>query len=72
MTRTLRAGKVFVDWSQNDPGTSTVAPYSLRGLRAPRVATPLKWDEVTAAAARSGPVPGVRSGAGTRPRAPAW
>jgi bifunctional non-homologous end joining protein LigD len=46
MTRTIRAGKVFVDWSQNDAGKSTVAPYSLRGLRAPSAAMPLTWDEV--------------------------
>ena len=50
MARALRPGKVFVDWSQNDPGKSTVAPYSLRGLRVPTVATPLTWDEVAAAA----------------------
>ena len=46
MTKALRAGKVLVDWSQNDPGKSTVAPYSVRGLRAPSVATPVHWDEV--------------------------
>lgn len=57
MARQLRAGKVFIDWSQNDPGKSTVAPYSLRGLRTPSAATPLTWAEVTAAAARSGPYP---------------
>ncbi|MEV1290282.1 non-homologous end-joining DNA ligase [Micromonospora sp. NPDC049679] len=50
MTRALRAGKVFIDWSQNDPGKSTVAPYSLRGGPAPTVATPITWDEVARAA----------------------
>src|SRR5438270_58747 len=30
MARSLRPGKVFVDWSQNDAGKSTIAPYSLR------------------------------------------
>jgi bifunctional non-homologous end joining protein LigD len=57
MTRALRAGKVFVDWSHNDPGKSTAAPYSLRGLRAPRATTPLSRDEVATAARRSGPYP---------------
>ena len=45
-----RPGRVFVDWSQNDPGKSTVAPYSLRGLPVPTVSTPVAWDEVEAVA----------------------
>ncbi|MEV0720886.1 non-homologous end-joining DNA ligase [Asanoa sp. NPDC050611] len=48
MTRAVRAGKVFIDWSQNDPGKSTVAPYALRGLPTPSAATPATWDEVRA------------------------
>jgi len=35
MTKALRVGKVLVDWSQNDPGTSTVAPWSVRGYEVP-------------------------------------
>jgi bifunctional non-homologous end joining protein LigD len=35
MARAKRPGKVFVDWSQNDFGKSTVAPYSLRGWQSP-------------------------------------
>ena len=50
MTRALRPGKVLVDWSQNDMGKSTVAPYSLRALRAPTVSLPVTWDEVAAVA----------------------
>jgi bifunctional non-homologous end joining protein LigD len=46
MKRTARAGKVFVDWLQNDVTRQTVAPYSLRGLAWPTVATPLAWEEV--------------------------
>jgi bifunctional non-homologous end joining protein LigD len=46
----LRAGKVLVDWGQNDRHKSTVAPYSLRAkLSRPTVALPLTWAEVTAA-----------------------
>jgi bifunctional non-homologous end joining protein LigD len=46
MTRAERQGKVFVDWSQNDPGKSTVAPYSLRAMRSPTVSTPMMLDEL--------------------------
>jgi bifunctional non-homologous end joining protein LigD len=58
MARSARAGKVFLDWSQNDPGKSTVAPYSLRGGQTPTVATPLTWDEVSDAARTGAPPPG--------------
>ena len=46
MTKSLRAGKIFVDWSQNNPAKTTVAPYSLRARDEPTVSTPLTWDEV--------------------------
>ncbi len=46
MERKLRTGKVFVDWSQNSPSKTTVAPYSLRALEEPSVSTPLTWEEV--------------------------
>jgi bifunctional non-homologous end joining protein LigD len=50
MATSLRAGKVFVDWSQNDPGKSTVAAYSTRAIvPVPTVSTPVTWDEVRAA-----------------------
>jgi bifunctional non-homologous end joining protein LigD len=48
MTKSLRPGKVLVDWSQNNPAKTTVAPYSLRAREAPTVSTPLTWDEVAA------------------------
>ncbi|MFN8151891.1 MAG: non-homologous end-joining DNA ligase [Solirubrobacterales bacterium] len=50
MTKSLRAGKVFVDWSQNTASKTTVAAYSLRAREAPTVSTPLGWEEVSAAA----------------------
>jgi bifunctional non-homologous end joining protein LigD len=46
MTKSLRAGKVFVDWSQNNGSKTTVAPYSLRGRDQPTVAAPRTWDEL--------------------------
>jgi bifunctional non-homologous end joining protein LigD len=49
MTKALRPGKVFIDWSQNASAKTTLAPYSLRGADEPRVSTPIDWDEVAAA-----------------------
>jgi len=46
MAKRLRAGKVFVDWSQNNGSKTTVAPYSLRGRAQPTVAAPRTWDEL--------------------------
>jgi bifunctional non-homologous end joining protein LigD len=54
MDRSIRAGKVFVDWLQNDPTRQTVAPYSLRGVPWPTVATPVEWSEVDQAARAGG------------------
>ena len=50
-----RAGHVFVDWLQNDPRRSTVAPYSLRASEPPGVSTPLAWAEVEAVVAAGQP-----------------
>jgi bifunctional non-homologous end joining protein LigD len=46
MKKQVRAGKVFVDWSQNDEHKTTVAVYSLRARERPTVSTPLTWEEV--------------------------
>jgi bifunctional non-homologous end joining protein LigD len=46
MAKALRPGKVFIDWSQNNPAKTTVAPYSLRGRELPTVSTPVTWREV--------------------------
>ncbi len=40
MTKSLRDGKVFLDWSQNNGSKTTIAPYSLRGRATPTVAAP--------------------------------
>ncbi len=55
MDTKARRGKVFVDWSQNHGGKTTISPYSLRGRATPSVATPLTWDEVSDGAAAAGP-----------------
>lgn len=49
MLKSLRAGKVLVDWSQNDDAKTTVCAYSLRGRERPTVSTPVTWDEVETA-----------------------
>jgi bifunctional non-homologous end joining protein LigD len=46
MSRALRKGKVFVDWSQNDEHKTTICVYSLRAKEEPTVSTPVTWDEV--------------------------
>ena len=46
MKKTLRTGKVFVDWSQNDDHKTTVCVYSLRAKERPTASTPVKWEEV--------------------------
>jgi bifunctional non-homologous end joining protein LigD len=46
MSKGLRQGKVFIDWSQNDHHKTTVCVYSLRAKEHPTVSTPLEWDEV--------------------------
>jgi bifunctional non-homologous end joining protein LigD len=50
MTKELRPGKVLIDWSQNVPGKTTVAVYSLRAKPDPTVSTPVSWSEIDAAA----------------------
>src|SRR5204862_4424451 len=53
MKKSLRAGKIIVDWSQNDDYKTTVCVYSLRAKDRPTVSTPVKWGEVAATAKKS-------------------
>lgn len=46
MTRNLRPGKVFVDWSQNAARKTTATPYTLRARTRPLVSAPVTWTEV--------------------------
>jgi bifunctional non-homologous end joining protein LigD len=48
MKKSLRKGKVLVDWSQNDDHKTTVCVYSLRARPQPTASTPLSWEEVEA------------------------
>lgn len=49
MSKALRTGKVFVDWSQNDEHKTTVNVYSLRAKEQPTVSAPVTWEEVETA-----------------------
>lgn len=46
MKKSLRTGKVFIDWSQNDEHKTTVAVYSLRAREKPSVSSPVTWQEI--------------------------
>jgi bifunctional non-homologous end joining protein LigD len=46
MQKSLRKGKVLIDWSQNDDHKTTVNVYSLRAKSQPTVSTPVTWREV--------------------------
>lgn len=46
MKKSVRTGKIFVDWSQNDQHKTTISVYSLRARERPTVSTPVTWDEV--------------------------
>lgn len=50
MRRELRAGKIFIDWSQNAEHKTTVCVYSLRARPQPTVSTPVTWQEIETAA----------------------
>jgi bifunctional non-homologous end joining protein LigD len=55
MTKSLRGGKVLVDWSQNTEHKSMVCVYSVRARERPTVSAPVAWDEVEAAIAAADP-----------------
>ena len=46
MKKSLREGKVLVDWSQNNGNKTTICPWSLRGRPRPTVAVPRDWEEL--------------------------
>jgi bifunctional non-homologous end joining protein LigD len=53
--KTLREGKVLIDWSQNDEYKTTVNVYSLRARARPTVSTPLTWEEVEESSQKADP-----------------
>ena len=56
MAKSLRAGKVFIDWSQNADHKTTIGVYSLRAKsERPYVSLPVRWQELRAAIRTSKP-----------------
>jgi bifunctional non-homologous end joining protein LigD len=55
MSKKIRKGKVFLDWSQNHQRKTTVAVYSMRAREQPTVSTPVSWDEVERCAKKEDP-----------------
>jgi len=47
--KTLREGKVLIDWYQNNERKTTIAVYSLRARERPTVSTPVTWEELESA-----------------------
>jgi bifunctional non-homologous end joining protein LigD len=56
MRRSLRQGRVLIDWSQNHSAKTTVAVYSVRAMPEPTVSTPVTDSEVHACAKNGDPM----------------
>lgn len=50
MAKSLRPGKVLIDWSQNTEHKTMACVYSLRARSQPTVSLPLRWEEIEHAA----------------------
>jgi bifunctional non-homologous end joining protein LigD len=46
MRKSLRRGRVLIDWSQNHPAKTTVSVYSVRAMPTPTVSTPVTPAEI--------------------------
>jgi len=55
MRKSLRRGRVLIDWSQNHSAKTTVAVYSVRAMPTPTVSTPVSAAEVQRCAAKKDP-----------------
>lgn len=56
MRKSLRRGRVLIDWSQNTVAKTTVAVYSVRAMPLPTVSTPVTPDEVRRCAEKNDPM----------------
>jgi len=55
MSKSMRRGKIFIDWSQNSDFKTTVSVYSLRAKQEqPFVSMPVGWEELKKAAKKGG------------------
>ncbi len=55
MRKSLRQGRVLIDWSQNHPVKTTVGAYSVRAMPTPTVSTPVTHAEVQRCARQADP-----------------
>jgi bifunctional non-homologous end joining protein LigD len=46
LSKAQRKGKIFIDYLRNGPGSTAVAPYSVRAREHAPVATPIAWEEL--------------------------
>jgi bifunctional non-homologous end joining protein LigD len=46
MTKSKRAGKVFLDYFRNARGSTSVAPYSTRARRQGSISMPIRWEDL--------------------------
>ena len=46
MSKVARKGKIFIDWQRNSPGSTSVAPYSVRAREGAPVSMPIGWEEL--------------------------
>jgi bifunctional non-homologous end joining protein LigD len=56
MRKSLRRGRVLIDWSQNHSAKTTVAVYSVRAMPTPTVSTPVTRAEVAKCATTRDPL----------------
>jgi bifunctional non-homologous end joining protein LigD len=52
MAKTIRRGKVLIDWSQNSDFKTTVCVYAMRAKREPFISMPVTWEELRKAVKR--------------------
>jgi bifunctional non-homologous end joining protein LigD len=55
MAKESRKGKVFINWSQNDPSLTMICVYSLRAREQPFVSMPFDWQELAELAGSGNP-----------------